>query len=284
MKGKILIVDDEPANIYLLEELLSDYTIRSAFNAEDMFARLKDESPDLILLDIMMPGMDCFTIAEKLGKDELYRDIPVIFVSERTSGDDYVKKPYDETEFLARVRHVLKRTNEKKDLYSKATRDTLTGLLNRDYFFENLDVKIKMSERTGHMFSIALIDLDHFKQVNDTYGHHAGDRVLANLARVLQSGLREYDIIARYGGEEFILYLADTSKKDALSIIDRIRSWEITTELSPEHRIINTFSGGISGVDDVRPGTVTGEKLVAIAGKRLYRAKEMGRNRVVMDD
>ncbi len=294
-KHTILVVDDEPANLYLLEELLSGENIISVKSCSEMFSKLNENIPDLILLDIMMPGMDGLTAVEILRDDKNFRNIPVIFISAKNSGEDaaaglnlgaedYIKKPFDNAELLARIYRVLSNKEMKNELYQKATRDSLTGVFNRDYFFENLSFRIRKSGREELKFSLGIVDIDHFKNVNDTWGHQAGDTVLKNLAQHLNRSLREYDLLARYGGEEFVFVIDGVLKDQAKVIMDRIREVAAAAELDAENHISVTFSCGLSDITDVSDRAGSAEVLVKIADRRLYLAKEGGRNMVVAED
>ena len=294
-KYSVLIVDDEPANIYLLEELLSEHNVTSVKSGIEMFKELEKNIPDLILLDIMMPGMDGLTAARQLKADLKFRNIPVIFISAKNSGEDaaaglntgaedYIKKPFNNVELTARISKVLNNKEKKTALYRKATRDSLTGLFNRDYFFESLAFIIRKSERENLNFSLGIIDIDHFKNVNDTWGHQAGDRILVNLAQFINKSLREYDVLARYGGEEFVFIVDGILKNQAMLIIDRIRQALEATELDAENHIFISFSCGLTDISEASDRADVVDSLVKIADRRLYLAKERGRNLVIADD
>lgn len=293
-KYNILIVDDEPANIYLLEELLSDYNTISANSGYELFQELEKNFTDLILLDIMMPGIDGLMLANQLKDNDKYRDIPVIFISAKDSGadvaeglnvgaDDYIKKPFDDAELLARISKVLNNTKTKTELYIKATRDNLTGIFNREYFFESLSLRILKAYRERAGFSIGIIDIDYFKKVNDTYGHQSGDRVLKNLTQFISQSLREYDVFARYGGEEFIFLLDGLERNQAAIIIDRIREQVAVTEIDPENNLRITFSCGLSDLFEAENQEDIADFLIKIADRRLYIAKSTGRNKIVSE-
>ncbi len=294
-KYNILAVDDEPANLYLLEEVLNEYNITSAKSAEEMFNELEITIPDLILLDVMMPGMDGLTAANHLKKNEKFKEIPVIFLSVKNSGeevadglytgaDDYIKKPFDNTELIARIDRVLKNKEKRTELYTRATRDSLTGVFNRDYFFEYLSMKIRKSGRENYRFSLGIIDIDHFKKVNDSCGHQAGDRVLKNLTRLINNSLREYDVLARYGGEEFIFIIDGILKDQAILIVDRIRKQIAETVIDPDNNLVITFSCGLTDITEIVDQNDKADILVKIADRRLYAAKSNGRNMVIAND
>ena len=294
-KNTILIVDDEPANLYLLEEVLSSYIIISAKNGIEMYNELNKSLPDLILLDIMMPGTDGLTLANQIKNDEKFSDIPVIFISAKNSGEDvatglnsgaedYIKKPFNDAELIARVEKVLNSKSKKDELYKKATRDNLTGIFNREYFFESLSLRIRKSERENLKFTLGIIDIDHFKTINDTWGHQAGDRILKNLTTFINMSLREYDILARYGGEEFIFIVDGILKNKAMPILDRIRQQITITDLDEENHIFISLSCGLTDISETEGQTDKANFLIKTADRRLYIAKSSGRNLVISDD
>ncbi len=289
----IIAVDDEPANLFLLNEILQEYTLITLQNSELAIQLIKKHVPDLVLLDIMMPKVDGFDIAHEMINDGVLRSIPIIFISARDSGEDvskglsigaqdYIKKPYNEVEVLARIKRVLQMNSERKELYYLATRDQLTGLYNRNYFFEAIQIKMGMANRKKHKFSVAIIDLDHFKQVNDTYGHQVGDSVLINFASTISSSCRDYDIVARYGGEEFIVYFGELLKEEACEVMDRIRQRVENMVLEKNNNIRITFSAGIADISVLEGSNGNLETIIQKADECLYRAKDEGRNRVII--
>jgi len=291
-KYHILCVDDEPANLYLLEEVLTEYDITSVKSSAEMFNELEKTLPDIILLDVMMPGMDGLTAAHQLKKNSRFRDIPVIFISVKDAGedvakglntgaDDYIKKPFDNMELSARIKKTLRNTEKKMELYSKATRDNLTGIFNREYFLEHLSLKIRKAQREDLKFSIGIIDIDHFKIINDTWGHQTGDTVLKNLTQFINKSLREYDILARYGGEEFIFFIDGMLKNQTAGILDRIREQTSVTEMDSENHVFISFSCGLSDITEAVNESDIAGSLIKISDRRLYIAKSGGRNTVV---
>ncbi len=291
---KIFVVDDEQVNTRLLEAILSDYNVDSASSSSELYDLLKEGIPDVILLDIMMPGSDGLSIAQNLKDDIKYRDIPIIFISSLDSGstvaagfecggDDYIKKPFDSSELQARVKRVLKNRERSNELYQKATRDSLTGIYNREFFMEHLTMMLKKAKRENINFSLGIADIDHFKKVNDTWGHLAGDVTLKRFVDLLTNSLRDYDIIARYGGEEFIFLINGVTKEEALSIVKRTAELLAVTEIDKDKNIHITFSCGIADVTEAIGADNIGMCLLEIADRRLYAAKESGRNRIIID-
>ncbi len=296
MTDCILVVDDSHLDTTVIHRLLRDYRIISAGSGEEMWDVLDRETPSIILLDVILPGEDGFELAEKLSKDDNYADIPIIFITSRdTGGDvergfdsggvDYIKKPYTEKELRARLRSALANKRNERELREKTIIDPLTGVYNRRYFFEALDKNIEHARRNSrNLFALALIDIDHFKNINDHHGHQAGDRVLAGLAECLSTRIRPYDLLARYGGEEFIILFKDCNRAESGEVLQRIKDFvEKTRWRIRDVDIQMTFSGGISDFGEVSPEASAASELVRIADERLYMAKQAGRNRIVID-
>lgn len=293
MKEHVIVaVDDEGVNTSLLKAILAEYTVFPAKDITELNSVLETIIPDLILLDIMMPETDGLTIARRLKDDPAYCNIPIIFISAVTSGDsvadgltsgadDYIKKPFDSAELTARVKRVLENSTRQHELYRRATRDGLTGLFNREYFFEQLGMSIRKWKRGCPLFSLGILDIDFFKNVNDTYGHLAGDRVLKNFSLFLFKTLRESDIIARYGGEEFIFLLNDASRDESKAVIERLRCGLAGTEIEKENHIFISFSCGICDISEIPPVDDPAAELIETADSRLYIAKKNGRNMIV---
>jgi two-component system, cell cycle response regulator len=295
MAEMILVVDDSSIDTTVIKKLLDDYTVMSAGSGDEMWHILKQEIPSIILLDVIMPGEDGFEIAKKLSSIEKYSDIPIIFITSKDAGRDveqgfdsggvdYIKKPFNEIELRARIRSALLKKRQELELREKTITDPLTGIYNRRYFFEYLDKIIEHARRNRrNRFSIALLDIDHFKSINDTMGHQAGDYILKQIADFLKKSIRPYDLLARYGGEEFIILFKDCSKNESCDILMRIKDTiDRTVYRFHDAPIHTTFSSGISDIDEIDPGEAA-EKLVSIADERLYLAKESGRNRIVID-
>jgi diguanylate cyclase (GGDEF)-like protein len=264
--------------------------------------RAQDSRPDLILLDILMPGMDGFEVCTRLKADESTRDIPVIFVSSmvdidskvmgfKLGGVDYINKPFQHAEILVRVNtHItllrLRRHLEEQnaELERLANTDYLTDLYNRRRFFHAAEVELAGAIRNGLPISITLIDLDHFKQVNDTHGHLVGDRVLMHVAQLIRSRCRESDVAARYGGEEFAILHPSLDRQNAFLVAEGIRKEVEATPFLHEHDEIDvTLSAGVVDTDVCRDCPRI-DDILAWADIALYRAKDAGRNQVVVFD
>ena len=218
--ANILIVDDVEDNLEILGDLLTfdGYNVQTARSGEGALKLMQESRPDLILLDILMPGMDGFEVCDRLKAEENTKDIPVIFVSSmadidskvqgfKIGGVDFINKPFQHAEILVRVNTHITMLRLRKHLEEQNTElerlantDYLTELYNRRRFFNTAEVEFTESLRSGNPISITLIDLDHFKQVNDTHGHLVGDHVLVHIAHLIRSNCCAGDIAARYGG------------------------------------------------------------------------------------
>jgi diguanylate cyclase (GGDEF)-like protein len=314
-KRSIVIVDDMPDNLRLLADILKKkgYKVRPAPSGARSLATIDKELPELILLDIMMPGMDGYQVCRQLKADDRTKDIPVIFLSAlnevfdkvkafKAGGVDFITKPFHVEEVLARVkthltiraqqealavknRELLKKnaliSQQAKKLELLATKDFLTGLSNRRDFLERADQEEKRFKRIGRPFSLILLDIDHFKRVNDTFGHICGDKVLATVSRALEKALRAQDILARWGGEEFICLLPETGADGAKSTAEKIRTAMERLEYDGiDSDLSITATLGVC----VHDGSCTIAESIRCADDALYKGKEQGRNKVVLAD
>lgn len=290
----ILIIDDTPVNIRVLSELLMDqFEVLFSTNGADGLKRALSEHPDLILLDIMMPGMDGYEVCQQLKTDPLTADIPVIFVSalgqdaDETRGlelgaIDYLVKPISPAIALARIRNHLKLKQYQDLLASQALLDGLTGIPNRRRFDAVLKMEWQRAKRTGSELSLLMIDIDHFKLYNDNYGHLAGDDCLREVARVMSRAmLRGGDTVARYGGEEFACILADTGRSGASAVAERIQA-DIAALKSPHPTspVAPFVTVSIGSCTTIPDNGNNHELMIACADQNLYRAKQGGRNRI----
>jgi len=235
-RSTVLIVDDTPASIKILNEALSpEFDVVFALDGREGLEIARQCRPDLILLDVVMPGVDGYEVCRRLREDERTKTIPVIFVTARTDAEaeeyglnlgavDYVTKPYQLPIVRARVRNHVSLKRKADLLESLASLDGLTGIPNRRRFDQILESEWKRSARTGAALSVLLLDVDYFKQYNDHFGHGAGDRCLKQIAATVLSSLaRPADIGCRYGGEEFAAVLPDTDLEGARQVAERVR-------------------------------------------------------------
>jgi two-component system, cell cycle response regulator len=303
--GEVLVVEADEATRKDCVRALTVLALRAA--TADTGARAleiaseKATTLDCILLDLGMP--DAWEIIKKLRADEETAPIPVVVVTEKTPADadlikilesgavDHVSKPHNAILLCAKVRAVCERARTQRELKNKlrfalenAAHDPLTGLFNRRYFERRLREESAHAKRHKRPFALVMLDLDHFKLVNDTYGHEDGDMVLRHVAEVALASLREDDIACRYGGEEFVLLLRATTGTAARVVANRLRatlaSKPIPLGEKNEMRHV-TFSAGVSAADE-RNGFKSDE-IVSRADGALYRAKRAGRNRVELE-
>jgi diguanylate cyclase (GGDEF)-like protein len=302
MATSILIIDDSPTVRERIVRTLKGFDLfddyREAADGIDGFKTLLESRADLVICDLEMPRMDGFRFITMLQTREELKDIPVILLTGRGDQElkvkglehgacDYVTKPFDPGELVARVRvqlkikslqDALKKSNEL--LRELSYTDPLTRLHNRRYLMDALEKEFQRAGRRGRALSLALLDIDHFKPINDTYGHQQGDAVLTALATVIQGELRRYDIVARYGGEEFMILLPETSPAEGVAVAERLRASVAKMVFPPPlERLRVTVSLGVAVYPAERISTV--DDLIREADAALYRAKNGGRNRVV---
>jgi len=287
----IVIVDDMIENVVFLEKILqkSGFRTISAMSGEAALDLLIEYSPDLILLDIVMPGMSGFDTCARIQSNKAFIDIPVIFLSakkdEKTiiesfiyGGIDYVVKPFNSPELLARVNTHLQLKNAKKELHTLAFTDVLTGLYNRRKFIETLDQERARAFRYRENLSFIMIDIDHFKRINDNFGHDTGDKALKSFAEIVKSSLRETDFAGRLGGEEFGIILPQTDIKQTEIVAERIRT-RIENESASKTEGIPAFTASF-GIAQFHEDRNSSSTLTQDADKALYAAKESGRNKI----
>lgn len=292
---RVLLIDDCADVHRLLEVRLRNEGIEviSAESGECGIELARRVHPAVILLDLDMPGMDGFEVLRRIKDDPALMDVPVIIVSGLQSPHDkvtafdlgavdYVTKPFDMTEMRVRVRSALRLNSLMRLLAQRAQIDGLSGLWNRAYFDERWADEAERSRRHDRPLSLAVLDLDHFKAINDAYGHPAGDAVIQGIARLLKREIRASDVACRYGGEEFALIMPDTPPGDAAKLCDRIRAGlaELSWPRHPSKRV--TLSCGVAGTSRGVP--LDHSDWFEIADDNLFKAKNGGRDRVQMTD
>ena len=301
--GKSVLIADDSALIRekVIETLRAARLFEDYFEAEDGFAAIKVLSRakvDMVICDVVMPRMDGFRLLEFIGKEKELEDTMVIMLSanegvlDRIKGlesgaVDYITKPFHPQELILRVKILLKMKQLRDDLKEKITElervaiiDNLTGLYNSRYLYGTLMREYNRCERFNLKLSLIMLDIDNFKEINDTYGHQCGDTVLSEIGRLLQVTLRGYDFAVRYGGDEFIIVLSQNTVIGAHIVAERIRK---IIEESPRLKELNggncvTMSLGVATYpDDTMDGY---ESLLNKVDRALYSAKRDGRNKV----
>ena len=284
---KVLIVDDSRAQATMTERMLNSAGIitRSLTDPIQVMTTLADFQPDLIILDMYMPECRGTELAKVIRHHERYVSVPIIYLSAEgdidkqldamgEGGDDFLTKPIQARHLIATVRN---RAARARNLKARMVRDSLTGLYNHTHILQLLEDSRVRARRDQQPLSFAMLDIDHFKQVNDRYGHPMGDRVIKSLALFLKQRLRKSDHIGRYGGEEFAVVLPDTDAATAARVLDDIRRRfaEIHFPAQPQD-LSCSFSCGIAELQ----GEQEAKALASHADEALYRAKHAGRNRV----
>ncbi len=291
----LLVVDDEAQNRLLLTEIFQqEHKIILAKNGEQALARAAAHLPDLILLDVLMPGMDGLAVIRELKRDDRTRHIPVIFITALDSPHDeeqglllgamdYIGKPLHPAVVKARVNNQLQIVHQRRLLEQLAMLDGLTGIPNRRHFDETYAREWSRCQRSQLPLTLMLADVDHFKHYNDHFGHAAGDRVLQEVARQLSRAvLRPSDLVARYGGEEFVVLLPETGAQDANIIIERIISGLREKNIPhPHSSVADYLSLSLGAICFIPQGPQPDENFFEQADAALYTAKATGRNRAV---
>ena len=287
--SRILVVDDDPVSARLIADTLKSAGFRSSYccEPEDTLRVVQSELPDLIILDVVMPGMDGFELCRRVRAHPALSLTPIIFVTRRgdvdqrvrgleMGGNDYIAKPFDPQELVARVRSHLGRLSALKDM---AIRDGLTRCFNHKYFKARLEQEIVRARAGGTNLCLAMLDVDFFKKINDQYGHPAGDSVLVHLSNLLIASVRTSDLVARYGGEEFAILLTHAGAEEASVIANRICS-RVASYPFPGVREDQPLAVTISiGLAQLTP-TDEPQSFLVRADAALYAAKVNGRNQV----
>src|SRR5579862_1751988 len=297
----ILVADDDPVFRRLVEKRLQswDYQVVLAEDGDEAWRILRQiqDAPDLIIMDWLMPGIDGLELCRRLRgmRKSFYQYILLISGNDEkhhviqgldAGADDYLTKPLNIGELQARLRagnRILSLQHEliqaREDLRFQATHDSLTGLWSRGAALDLLNCELQRGLRTEAMTGLLMIDLDHFKNVNDTYGHLIGDAVLKEASRRIGQAVRSYDFVGRYGGEEFLTILSKCTMADVHTVAERMRCAVADTPISTSAGDINV-TVSIGAV--VAPANAPDLEMLAVADAALYEAKRSGRNRVVI--
>ncbi len=297
-KRIIMVVDDSLTVRMQIKDLLEEegYKVILAKDGETCLDQLKAELPDIILLDIVMPGINGLEVCKIIRDDCSLKNISILILTTvsdtqnivaglNMGADDYVTKPFIIEELNARITSIIRTKSLQEELRILSITDPLTGCYNRSYLNEHLTTEIKRARRYKHALSMILCDIDFFKKVNDTYGHQAGDHVLKELIICIKKLFRDkIDWISRYGGEEFIIILPETDNIGGRSFAEKVRAAVslMKINLADNRKISITASfGAVSFTPDTPEKKITPELMIKEADKCLYQAKAEGRNRVV---
>lgn len=282
---KVLVLDDSRAQAKYMETVLKKAGMNAHIITDPMqiIHALESFSPEIIILDMYMPGCTGMEIARVIRQQDRFHSVPIIYLSAEDDvskqlhamslgGDDFLTKPIDPKHLISTIHN---RGRRARSLLALMIRDSLTGLYNHTHTLHLLDQEIVRANQKKHPLCFAMIDIDYFKKVNDTFGHPIGDRVLRSLSMFLKQRLRKSDHIGRYGGEEFAIILPETSEGDARNVLNEIRE-RFSELLQPagDREFNVTFSCGVA---TLRPDE-SSQSLCERADRALYRSKEHGRN------
>jgi diguanylate cyclase (GGDEF)-like protein len=286
--SRVLVIDDDLVTARATEAVLraAGFLTARCCDPADAYEAILRERPDLVILDVLLGEVDGFEVCRRVRANAALQLVPIIFVTRRgeieervrglqVGGNDYLAKPFDPPELVARVHSHLSRLSA---LCEMAIRDGLTRCYNNKYFKMRLEQELVRARRYGSALALGLLDVDHFKQVNDTHGHPGGDAVLAHLASLLIASVRSSDIVARYGGEEFAFVLVEAGLPEAKVVAERMRASVEAHEFEVPGgaRLRATASIGIAAAHGNEPAA----GLIQRADAALYEAKATGRNRV----
>jgi two-component system, cell cycle response regulator len=284
----VLVVDDNLANLRLLADRLASesYAVSTATNGFEALAKIEAEEPDIVLLDVMMPGLDGFETCRRIKADPAMVHIPVIMVTAlqdvddlvrgfEAGADDFLTKPINGHALIARVRSQLRRKRHYESILEQSLIDQLTGAFNRRYFDAHAPRLTARCRAACRPIAVLMVDIDHFKQINDTYHHASGDLVLKEVVHRLMSTLRPFDLVARIGGDEFAIVLPETNLDTAKQIAERLRR---RIADFPIEGIAVTVSIGVAASSPDGEEELDATLQRADAG--LYQAKRAGGNRV----
>ncbi|HJY29450.1 MAG TPA: diguanylate cyclase [Pyrinomonadaceae bacterium] len=289
-KSNILVVDDNPDKLQLIEAALSlaGYHVTKATDGVEALAAIESYQPDLVITDVMMPRMNGYELAQRIRANPVTKFIPVIMqtAAGRRAEDlrrasevgalGYITDPTDIDLLLARTRTLLEFKAYLDVCEEAAFTDHLSGLANRRRFERQLEREVGRVERFGHPFTLLMLDIDSFKNLNDSFGHDAGDDAIRRLSKVLREGTRGIDLAARIGGEEFAVLLVETGKEGGLEVAERLRAAIKALELPQAGHISASF-----GVAECPRDAQTAADILKAADVALYEAKRNGRDQVV---
>lgn len=297
-RSHILIVEDDERITNICKTILGTggYIVDIAPDGEEAQKYLRAAIPDLILLDLMLPGISGLDLLKQLKEDSVTKDIPVIIItalgdlktkvkSFYMGVDDYLVKPVNSLELLARVKANIRKHMAQQELkysldetFQQSITDPLTGLYNRHYLDTVMDRELALFKRHGRIFSLMIMDIDNFKPINDNLGHLSGDQVLSGAAQILKDEIRTSDLAVRYGGDEFIVIFSDTKEDKAMIIAQRIRA-AVEQKKFVEGK--DQMASVSIGLTQASAQDKSGDDIIKRADDAMYQAKRAGKNRVV---
>jgi len=293
-KHTVLVVDDSIVFRKQMKNMLENlfFTVITVAHGEEAVNILESRNDiTLVLTDYHMPVMDGLELTYEIRKTYSKNDIAILAVSGnqdnevnalflKTGANDFITKPFSKEEFSCRINNTIDALENIQIVTNHANRDYLTGLYNRRYFFDSMTNYEEEIKESGEKFAVAMIDIDHFKKINDTYGHDVGDKVIVALSEILISTTSHRDVVARFGGEEFCVVLKNINRYSALDIFERIRGEieKFSFNVDKDKYIKFTVSIGLAMSSDEPL-----EEIINQADMMLYNAKNSGRNQVVFE-
>jgi len=289
-KSNILVVDDNPDKLHLLEAALrlAGYSVTTATDGDEALSSIETYQPDLVITDVMMPRMNGYELAQRIRGNPLTKFIPVIMQTaagrrvedlrraSEVGALGYITDPTDLDLLLARTRTLLEFKAYLDVCEEQAFTDHLTGLANRRHFERQLEREVSRSMRLGHSFVLLMVDIDNFKNLNDSFGHNVGDEAIRRIGKVLREGTRGIDLAARFGGEEFAILLVETELSRGLEVAERLRVAISNMSIPPAGKITASF-----GVAECPAHAQTAVDILNVSDLLMYEAKGKGRDRVV---
>ena len=286
----VIVEDDAPLSAFYQATLEhAGMETRAIQVPSKLLETLSGFDPDLIVMDLYMPDCTGLELAQIVRQFPGYTTVPILFLSTEArldlqlkarhlGADDFLPKPLQPGQLISAV---TSRANRYRDLKKLTDRDSLTGLLNHANILRNLEREINLASRTGHQVSFAMVDIDHFKKVNDTYGHAVGDHVILRVTHLIRNRLRRVDYVGRYGGEEFAVVMPSTDTAKAKEVMDKLRQAASEMQFDSDKGPFSvTFSCGIASYPDIQSAA----EIANAADEALYKAKHGGRNLVVVAD
>jgi two-component system cell cycle response regulator len=293
---KVLLAEDDPTQRLVVAHLVRNagYVVEAVSDGESALARILEETFDILITDLDMPGLDGSCLCQRIREAALANYLYILMLTAHTGdvdvaagleagADDFVRKPANPVELLARLKNGARIVKLQREAYRNSITDALLGVFNRRYLIHQLRCEVWRAHRYQRPLTVLMIDLDHFKQINDRFGHSAGDQVLVGFARKTRSLIRASDWFARFGGEEFVIVLPETPLEMAESVAEKVRRELAAAPFllaSGEHRVTASF-----GVAALTLGSDEDSDVVlGRADQALYRSKQEGRNRITVAD